>query len=699
MNMNFNLNFFGMRSQRQQHQFFVLLFILLGCTSTLLNNANNYSVFAFVVQPILSPTSMSTSYIRGANGGANGNGSSSTKSTCRRQLQFSPSSSATRTAFYHPSTTMDTSLSSSGLFMNSNTNTFHASSSSSSSFSPLFHCPQLLNLNRNTLLLHNHNHHDQRIRTANRAKNGIIDRRQDLPLSMLNGSMSPDNQTGRDDGENNLKALLYNLYKLTFARLWNTWFFRLLRSIKVKLFGGKKEKEEDTNDNSSTQEKETKETKKFKPPLMDNSSENEKVLIAEKYIQNVMDRVEKQEDDVRITNIAAVSTADVVVTKHDSAIEEGEKQEKDAAVFAPVPVPTPEPIVETVNEAKFQVVTPDVTTPLRKSDTEVLTEASAPIVADIEKETTTLTDIDAATSQDEKIEDEEEKVETQEEEVRPEPERVKAKELKPIIDDIEQIEKDIAVVVEQSSRASYQMKSASDGGETLSVIDSIEQIEKDLAIVEQSSESNTQLKDEIDGGDTSSAPEPSESKHVTALLPSGNRWAISAPDVDLSATWKIVVSDEFKKAYDLYLKNLGQPSIVRSIAVSIVELTTEEITQSDKGRSLCIKGKNLRGVWDRTLVASGSDYENDFDETLHEHTFVDLVTADKERVKAEAWWEDNGTVHRSYLRGGKKYGGGDFESRRYLENDGNTLICESTFHPKEEGTEPAVIKWTFNRAG
>lgn len=180
-------------------------------------------------------------------------------------------------------------------------------------------------------------------------------------------------------------------------------------------------------------------------------------------------------------------------------------------------------------------------------------------------------------------------------------------------------------------------------------------------------------------------------------LPRGNRWAVSSPDTDLSGKWKIVVTDEFKKEYDLYLKKLGQPSLVRSVAVSIVEMTTEEVIQSDSGRSLCIKGKNLRGVWDRTIISSGSDYGKDHGEG-DEHTRVSLVTADKEKVEAEAWWEDHGTCHRSRLRGVKKYGGGDFESRRYLTDDGKKLVCESEFHPDlGDEEDKAIIHWTFER--
>lgn len=179
-------------------------------------------------------------------------------------------------------------------------------------------------------------------------------------------------------------------------------------------------------------------------------------------------------------------------------------------------------------------------------------------------------------------------------------------------------------------------------------------------------------------------------------LPKGERWAIAAPGVDFTAKWKIIVDAEFKVKYDAYLKGLGQPSLVRSVAVSIVEMTIEEIIQEDEGRALCIKGKNLRGLWERTLIASGSDYE-DHHEDGKDHLQVPIVTADKEKVQGEAWWEDDGKTHFSILKGVKKYGGGDFESKRYLESDGNVLVCESAFIPNGKGKERASITWKFKR--
>jgi hypothetical protein len=153
------------------------------------------------------------------------------------------------------------------------------------------------------------------------------------------------------------------------------------------------------------------------------------------------------------------------------------------------------------------------------------------------------------------------------------------------------------------------------------------------------------------------------------------------------------VTDEFKGQYDNYLKLLGQPSLVRSVAVSIVGLTTEETVQSAQGRELLIRGRNVRGLWERTLTASGADHVSDEFMPLR----TSIITADAEQVEAEAWWEDNGTVHRSWLRGVTKYGGGEFESKRYLEDDGNVLVCESIFHPTDPSREKAEVRWRFQR--
>jgi len=178
------------------------------------------------------------------------------------------------------------------------------------------------------------------------------------------------------------------------------------------------------------------------------------------------------------------------------------------------------------------------------------------------------------------------------------------------------------------------------------------------------------------------------------VRPSGARWAIAAPGVDLSGKWKLIINDQFKHEYDEFLKSLGQPLIVRGAAVVMIGNTREETKQSDGGRSLYIRGVNAKGVWERTLASSGSDCETNTFESVR----VPVVTADSEKVLAESWWEEEGTVHVCWTYDVKRYGGGAFESRRYLENDGTVYVCESTFHPSD-GREKSFLKWKFLREG
>ncbi|KAL7477159.1 hypothetical protein ACHAW6_002971 [Cyclotella cf. meneghiniana] len=181
------------------------------------------------------------------------------------------------------------------------------------------------------------------------------------------------------------------------------------------------------------------------------------------------------------------------------------------------------------------------------------------------------------------------------------------------------------------------------------------------------------------------------------------RWAMSAPDCDLSGSWTLIANDSFKAEYDAYLKQLGFNRITRGVACSLIARTTEITKQTKSGRELYLKGVNPKGAWERVLIASGyPDFETNADRKEgkdYTHMKTSIKTADSENVDAEAWWEKRGTMHRSWLKGGTKYGGGDFESLRYLEegSDGNVLVCESTFHPKDVTKKKAVVKWRFQR--
>ncbi|VEU34773.1 unnamed protein product [Pseudo-nitzschia multistriata] len=212
---------------------------------------------------------------------------------------------------------------------------------------------------------------------------------------------------------------------------------------------------------------------------------------------------------------------------------------------------------------------------------------------------------------------------------------------------------------------------------------------------------NSNIENTEDSKDLTSQPTiiKAASESVTAVVtqPKGDRWAVASPDVDLSGKWELIVTNEFKEHYDRYLERLGQPKIVRSVALSgpVIGQTMEELIQIDCGRSLLIRGKNIRGTWDRTLVASGT--------TKYEDEYTPLIetirTVDGEQVKSEAWWESEGTVHISWMRGVTMYGGGSFFSRRYFEEmEGETVyVCDSSFVFNDPDKEDNSLTWRFRR--
>ena len=73
----------------------------------------------------------------------------------------------------------------------------------------------------------------------------------------------------------------------------------------------------------------------------------------------------------------------------------------------------------------------------------------------------------------------------------------------------------------------------------------------------------------------------------------------------------------------------------------IVGDTREQTRQTDGGRALSIKGINAKGVWERTLASSGSDFDRtlspDPTDGSYAHVRVPIVTADAEEVGAESW--------------------------------------------------------------
>ena len=127
----------------------------------------------------------------------------------------------------------------------------------------------------------------------------------------------------------------------------------------------------------------------------------------------------------------------------------------------------------------------------------------------------------------------------------------------------------------------------------------------------------------------------------------------------------------------------------RKVVVNGIAYQQEVIRQLHDGVHLEIVATNPVGNWNRTLIASGE--LNPFN--------VTITDPDGDEVKLEAWWEENGTRHKSFLRGKPNVYGGIFETVRFLESD-NILVCESSFHPNP-CTIPKFkyghVVWKFQR--
>ena len=170
---------------------------------------------------------------------------------------------------------------------------------------------------------------------------------------------------------------------------------------------------------------------------------------------------------------------------------------------------------------------------------------------------------------------------------------------------------------------------------------------------------------------------------------SNSRTTTAANDVDLSGTWSPIVTSAFKKEYDSYLLNCSQSYMFRKVVVNGIGYQKETIQQEYDGVKLKITATNPAGDWSRTLIAS--------DELRPMN--VTITDPDGDRVEVEAWWEDDGTKHKSLLRGKPRVEGGVFETVRYLESD-NVLVCDSSFIPSPQS--PSKFKyghvvWKFQR--
>ncbi|KAL9188303.1 hypothetical protein ACHAXT_006681 [Thalassiosira profunda] len=175
---------------------------------------------------------------------------------------------------------------------------------------------------------------------------------------------------------------------------------------------------------------------------------------------------------------------------------------------------------------------------------------------------------------------------------------------------------------------------------------------------------------------------------LTNEISSNNRTITAAGDVDLSGTWKPIVSSQFQSEYDAYLVKCGQSFLFRKAVVNGIQFQKEKIRQLNGGESLEIVATNPIGDWNRTLVAS----------LASKPVYSEIVDPDKDLVKVESFWAENGTRHKSILRGKPNVNGGVFETVRYLESV-DVLVCDSSFLPSPEDTkrEYGNVIWRFSR--
>mmetsp|Transcript_23601 Transcript_23601/g.57872 ORF Transcript_23601/g.57872 Transcript_23601/m.57872 type:complete len:266 (-) Transcript_23601:1254-2051(-) len=111
---------------------------------------------------------------------------------------------------------------------------------------------------------------------------------------------------------------------------------------------------------------------------------------------------------------------------------------------------------------------------------------------------------------------------------------------------------------------------------------------------------------------------PTEKLGSKSLTPEGERWAVATKGVDFSGKWQLEAEDDqFKLNYDRYLANLGQPLLVRTVALGLIGRTKEDLRMSNDGKSLFIRGENARGIWERELIASGTEFGKPEFEPLH----------------------------------------------------------------------------------
>lgn len=116
---------------------------------------------------------------------------------------------------------------------------------------------------------------------------------------------------------------------------------------------------------------------------------------------------------------------------------------------------------------------------------------------------------------------------------------------------------------------------------------------------------------------TTNGSNPADKLGRKSVSPEGERWAVAAIGVEFSGKWQLHADNQFKEDYNRYLANLGQPLLVRTVALGLIGRTKEDLRMSDDGKSLFIRGENAKGIWERELVTSGTEVGKPEFEPLH----------------------------------------------------------------------------------
>jgi len=203
------------------------------------------------------------------------------------------------------------------------------------------------------------------------------------------------------------------------------------------------------------------------------------------------------------------------------------------------------------------------------------------------------------------------------------------------------------------------------------------------------------ITDQVATSAASTASSSSDDEIIVASTAA--RQSKAADSVDLSGSWTPVITSTFQNEYDAYLVNCGESFMFRKVVVNGIKFQKEVIRQLDDGVNLEITATNPAGNWNRTLITSDA----------LEPMNATISDPDGDQVQVEAWWEDNGTKHKSILRGKPRVQGGVFETVRYLESNdddddgGDVLVCESSFIPNPSSSSSKFkyghVVWKFKR--